>query len=632
VLLHGILLILFSLVVGHTGSFVSGAIFPDGSGNPYAGQRENIFCGDTFTSTQSDLETRVTETCGGNSGCLDADFDNAQAYYTLLQADFAAVADNAVSVVQYGGLNVTCNDVTQTAYSLTIADTIFNTITYYNAFINCNPNAQFVLNVAGSNNVFFNGNNQQFFPSEKFLYNILGVGRTITVNTEVDGSILAPNNIISQPSGVIIGIVIAADVTKAWQINRLHCTTPAPQPHVNNTVNLCPSFESACEGLDFPLDQAVFSFRDFNVITFSDFIADTGDIEGRLAAQNDVHLGNGFSIGAALSYPQDNLLPYSVVVGGDLVWGSGAIYPTQYSDMPEEFAFVGGTFTQTNGNDLYAQVSGGPCGTPGCLDLYFNEAQTCYEGFQSVLASSDDNVNVQIIWDALIITCNDDTESIYYVSITPDQMSQYTYTSLSSCNYQADWVINVRGTGDVTLTGGSFPSVPGAAVYNIIGSGRTITVTDTDLNGHVLAPQNTLYQPGGVIQGKVVAGNISMSLQINKQNVCPNPANVSIPVPTNGSSNPGDNSSSIPLTSFAAFSAGDKMFYNGGDASTTIIELLNENGPIAIVEGSITINEGSQVFVVGSNLEGRPSSYNEPTSSASLVSISIALVVLAIVF
>jgi len=300
--------------------------------------------------------------------------------------------------------------------------------------------------------------------------------------------------------------------------------------------------------------------------------------------------------------------------------------------MPEEYAFVGGSFTQTNGNDLYSQVTGGPCGVPGCLDLYFNEAQACYEGFQSVLASSDDNVNVQIIWDALIITCNDDTESIYYVSITPDQMSQYTYTSLSSCNYQADWVINVRGTGDVTLTGGSFPSVPGAAVYNIIGSGRTITVTDTDLNGHVLAPQNTLYQPGGVIQGKVVAGNISMSLQINKQNVCPNPANVSIPVPTNGSSNPGDNSSSIPLTSFAAFSAGDKMFYNGGDASTTIIELLNENGPIAIVEGSITINEGSQVFVVGSNLEGRPSSYNEPTSSASLVSISIALVVLAIVF
>jgi len=95
-------------------------------------------------------------------------------------------------------------------------------------------------------------------------------------------------------------------------------------------------------------------------------------------------------------------------------------------------------------------------------------------------------------------------------------MSQYTWISLTGCNDNARWYINVAGTGDVTFTGGSFPAPAAAVTYNILGSGRTVNVQNIQLDGTILAPNNIVNEPSGVVVGKVITADFAMSLQVNK--------------------------------------------------------------------------------------------------------------------
>jgi len=114
--------------------------------------------------------------------------------------------------------------------------------------------------------------------------------------------------------------------------------------------------------------------------------------------------------------------------------------------------------------------------------------------------------------------------------LTAAEFASFTYTTTGNCNYQARWYINIRGTDDVTISGASFPGVPGGIVYNVIGCDRTITVTQTALAGHLLAPCSDVNQPDGVITGKVVARNVIASRQINRENTCPAQTTVQVPV------------------------------------------------------------------------------------------------------
>jgi len=256
----------------------------------------------------------------------------------------------------------------------------------------------------------------------------------------------------------------------------------------------------------------------FDVISFGGFVANTGDIEGRLAVRNSAHIGSGWSVGYQTHLLSTDLtLPFAAVIGGDLSWNSGAAYPdgsqSPYAGARENL-FVGGAFT---GPNYLGQLVTGSCSTSGCLNSQFDAAQSCYSGYQSSMASLSDNVAKLIQWSGLYITCNSPSETQYVVSLTAAEMSQYTWISLNQCNPNARWVINLRGTGDLTITGGSFPASSAASVlYNFVGSGRTLNILNTQLEGSILAPNNKVNEPSGVILGKVIAADITASLQVNK--------------------------------------------------------------------------------------------------------------------
>jgi len=625
----------YSLVVGGDAVFAGGAVYPDGSNYPYVGAEENIFVGGTFNAP-SYLQSRRTGGPCASAGCLDADFDNAQAYYNELSTEFSALADNAQYTIQYGTLTLTCNSMADSNYVIHVTPNDFSTITFWSVQSSCNPQSALIVNIVGAGSqVQFNGNQQAaFFLNQKILFNVVPAGSStpsVLVTVGVDGNLLAPSSQYNQPhEGVFIGQVIVGNIIETLQINKIACIRP-PTPNNNNDSNnlACPSWETNCNGLNFVLGGSSFSFADFNAVVFGDFNASTGDIQGRLAVQGSATFGSGYSVGDQLSTAAntpDVQRPYSLIVGYDLTWGSGALYPEGNGipfPGPEEDMYVGGTFS-TSESDLTARRTGGPCGTPGCLDSIFSAAKSCYEGYTSTLSSQTDNVQQTVQWDALEITCSDSTASDYRITLTASQLLTFTYITVTSCNFQANWWITISGTDNVEITAGSFPAVTGAITYIVPGS-RTIYIHDTELDGHLLAPSATLNQPNGVIKGKVVVGNVISSKQINKQNTCAQVISIQIPsivVADTDSRTANMNSNSIQAGDSVALPYGTATAASVDGNSVTFTETVHLNaGDVC----TITVQSDDSRVVVGTNSE---------SSSASVVSIAISalLALIALAF
>jgi fibro-slime domain-containing protein/choice-of-anchor A domain-containing protein len=382
----------FSFVVGNNAEFDSGSIFPDGSNQAHFSPAEYAFVGGTFTAPAY-LQARRTG--GPAAGLLTPDFTNALAYYTLLSDELAATTPNTVwNIANSGGLTITCND-NSGAYYVVIDDVSFNTVNYYAAPVGCNLKGFFVLTVTGGD-VSFGQSQQTFVAPEYFLYNFPGTGRTITSLYQPEGSILAPNSVLYQPSGTIVGIVVVGSISETNQINRLFCPPPPPTPAPAPATILCPSFETTCNGLTLPIGSIVSSFRDYNLISFGDLLDLGGDVEGRVAVGNNADV-SGFSVGydlQTLNGP-DGVVPFAFVVSGDLIFSSGAVYPDGSNvpyPGPIEGIYVGQNFTGPQ--YLQQRITGGP----GRLDAYFNSARQCYSQFSSQFAAVTDNCSICCLW------------------------------------------------------------------------------------------------------------------------------------------------------------------------------------------------------------------------------------------
>jgi len=233
----------------------------------------------------------------------------------------------------------------------------------------------------------------------------------------------------------------------------------------------------------------------------------------------------------------------------------------------------------------------------------------------------------------LFLKCDDVTADVYFVTLTAADFNSFTYTSVDNCNFQAFWIINIAGSDDVTISGDSFPAICGGVVYNVLGSGRTINVDDTSVCGHILAPSNTLNQVGGVIVGKVVAGNIQFALQINKQNTCPNPGNVTLPTATSTPANSGQ--TYLHVQTNGNLRDGDTLYFAGQPGLTNTIESIVGNTIYLANPLSSSLPSGSRVYATVDNSGGRPPTVDQaPSSSSTALSVAISLlfVLLALAF
>jgi len=315
------------------------------------------------------------------------------------------------------------------------------------------------------------------------------------------------------------------------------------------------------------------------------------------------------------------------VVGGDATFGGGEIYPAG-DNVPypgtRENIFVGGTFTAPG--YLVPRRTGGPCS--GCLDTYFGDAQACYTTFQNELAANADNVDFVVEWSALILNCRSLNTQTYFVTVQASDLDDATYYITNNCNFQAEWVINVAGTADVTLHGGQFPAPSGGLVYNVLGSGRTIN-SATGVLGHILAPHNILNQASGVIEGKVVVADVTFSTQINHAD-CVDPSDVTIVTPVDAPASAGDDS--LTVTYPAGLRTGDEVTI--GDEEYIIASVSNnDDGTATLTFESALSSDVAAGSVVTATVPGNEARVlDETTSGAATLTFFAALAIFALLF
>jgi hypothetical protein len=250
--------------------------------------------------------------------------------------------------------------------------------------------------------------------------------------------------------------------------------------------------------------------------------------------------------------------------------------------------------------------------------------------FQDDLSIATANAQASVLYGGLLIKCNNANDVRHTVNINPSDLALITYYWTDNCNIQAQWVLNIGGNGDVTLTGDNFPANPGAVVINFLGAGRTLTIQNS-VFGSILAPNNYVYQSSGVIIGKIVAGDIKRVHQVNIVH-CPTPEEIILKVPTSRQSPAGN---IIYLYSVASVRVGDNVQLNGQDSTVTAVN--EDNGSIEVSPSHAGIGASSVLnFVVSDPTASRKlaekevavatsTEDSEDSNSASTLSASLAL-------
>jgi len=247
-------------------------------------------------------------------------------------------------------------------------------------------------------------------------------------------------------------------------------------------------------------------------------------------------------------------------------------------------------------------------------------------------------------WGGLSVTCNSNTDTFYYLTIDASLFGSSTWWNLENCNFQAYYVINIVGTGPVTIQGADFPTITERVIYNFVGSGRTFT-TSTGLNGNILAPANTVSQNNGVTRGLIIAGNIPSAIHAQSPN-CQKFAPVTITGKTAAAGGNKRSVTGLPVYSFGSFAIGDSITIGG--QTVTIIGATEENGVNYFIvdppiSGSFSKDESFSTTIADpSNIVRNPivvtqattpnggtsSDHKDQTSSSSNVVVALYLVAL----
>eukprot|EP01119_Soliformovum_irregulare_P003808 TRINITY_DN1486_c0_g1_i1.p1 TRINITY_DN1486_c0_g1~~TRINITY_DN1486_c0_g1_i1.p1 ORF type:complete len:988 (-),score=258.55 TRINITY_DN1486_c0_g1_i1:17-2980(-) len=266
-------------------------------------------------------------------------------------------------------------------------------------------------------------------------------------------------------------------------------------------VKSCNGVDPQCYAPPRAISVLSSRFSDFNVISFNNYVCNGGDIEGRVAIRNNAIL-SGFTLGLKLTSETDSIRDITGLVGGNVNWSSGSIHP--------------------DGTHLYVQGNfSGSASIPFIddfedVDQAFQSAIDYYIRVQAEFSQLPVNTRSELRYgDGLFIRCDDSNDLLNHVVIDGSTFSKVSWYSFENCAFASRWIIDIGGSGDITIKGGQFPEGVERVVYNIVGSGRTISASN-GVNGHIFAPRNIFKQSAGVTYGLVIAGDIPIARQNNK--------------------------------------------------------------------------------------------------------------------
>jgi len=185
--------------------------------------------------------------------------------------------------------------------------------------------------------------------------------------------------------------------------------------------------------------------QDFNVISFGDFRAFRGDVEGRLAVHGDVFIDpDGFTIGNELrtnvSYCEDSRRPYSLVLGGDsLCWSHGQLFPlgnSQSFGSAQEGIFAPEEIQVSDCFPVHlAARQTGDCNNTAsgdCIEPAFAAMQSYYLGLLATWCQAS-NINTRWVREydvGLQIKSLDTTATTLYAAVPATVLNSITYYNL----------------------------------------------------------------------------------------------------------------------------------------------------------------------------------------------------------
>ncbi|USX19780.1 choice-of-anchor A family protein [Oxalobacteraceae bacterium OTU3REALA1] len=229
-----------------------------------------------------------------------------------------------------------------------------------------------------------------------------------------------------------------------------------------------------------------------NVFAFNDFKAPQADVEGAIMAGRDVSLSN-YSVN---DKNVDAYGGYSLIVGRNFSFTSGAVMNGD--------TYVGGTSTLNQSGTLAKPVKGGAA--PVDMAALAASLTRTSQALTQVATTG----SAQQKWGGVYISGTN--SAVEVIDLDASWLNSSSYYNLSNMKAGATLIVNFSGSS-ATFSGG-YQAFDGYNVLFNFADATTLNIA-TGFTANVLAPNASVTDGSGVINGNVVVNNWNSGVQIN---------------------------------------------------------------------------------------------------------------------
>ena len=229
-----------------------------------------------------------------------------------------------------------------------------------------------------------------------------------------------------------------------------------------------------------------------NVFAFNDFKAPQADVEGAIMAGRDVSLSN-YSVN---DKNVDAYGGYSLIVGRNFSFTSGAVMNGD--------TYVGGTSTLNQSGTLASPVKGGVA--PVNMTALAASLTKTSQALMQVATTG----SAQQKWGGVYISGTN--SAVEVIDLDASWLNSSSYYNLSNMKAGATLIVNFSGSS-ATFSGG-YQAFDGYNVLFNFADATTLNIA-TGFTANVLAPNASVTNGSGVINGNVVVNSWNSGVQIN---------------------------------------------------------------------------------------------------------------------
>ena len=229
-----------------------------------------------------------------------------------------------------------------------------------------------------------------------------------------------------------------------------------------------------------------------NVFAFNDFKAPKADVEGAIMAGRDVSLSN-YSVN---DKNVDAYGGYSLIVGRNFTFTSGAVTNGD--------TYVGGTSKLNQSGTLATPVKGGVA--PVDMTALAASLTKTSQALTQVATTG----SAQQKWGGVYISGTN--SAVEVIDLDASWLNSSSYYNLSNMKAGATLIVNFSGSS-ATFSGG-YQAFDGYNVLFNFADATTLNIA-TGFTANVLAPNASVTNGSGVINGNVVVNSWNSGVQIN---------------------------------------------------------------------------------------------------------------------